>query len=262
MKPLTITIPLALAATLLGAPAAQAVPLSDEIQVYMDEINRPGERSVELHVNTTLKGRREPDFPGAVASHHGLRITPEISQGLSEDTDAALYLPALRDAAGNWYLAGAKLRLKWLPVRGDEAHGGWFVGANGEIGNIGKRFSESRVSTELRLVAGYRSEAWQFGINPIFGWDLSPGQRENNPQFDLAWKIARATAPGIGLGLEYYQGYGKPGNFLPKALADRTLYLALDFDRKPWVFNLGIGRGLTEATDAWTIKAIFHLDFE
>ena len=72
MKPLTIT--LAWAATLLGAPAAQAVPLSDEIQVYMDEINRPGERSLELHVNATPKGRREPDFPGAVASPGIVRV--------------------------------------------------------------------------------------------------------------------------------------------------------------------------------------------
>jgi len=32
-------------------------------------------------------------------------------------------------------------------------------------------------------------------------------------------------------------------------------------DREPWVFNLGIGKGLTDATDRWTIKAIFELPF-
>jgi hypothetical protein len=35
----------------------------------------------------------------------------------------------------------------------------------------------------------------------------------------------------------------------------------MDYDRKPWSFNLGIGRGLTTAADRWTIKAIFEVPF-
>ena len=37
--------------------------------------------------------------------------------------------------------------------------------------------------------------------------------------------------------------------------------VALDMGRKPCVFNLGLGRGLTDAADRWTVKAIFDLPF-
>ena len=43
---------------------------------------------------------------------------------------------------------------------------------------------------------------------------------------------------------------------------DRALYLTADVNRAPWIFNFGIGRGLTNATDPWTIKAIFSFEFE
>ena len=36
-----------------------------------------------------------------------------------------------------------------------------------------------------------------------------------------------------------------------------TLYAALEWDRGPVPIHIGIGRGLTDATDKWTIKAIF-----
>lgn len=35
----------------------------------------------------------------------------------------------------------------------------------------------------------------------------------------------------------------------------------MDYDRKPWAFNVGLGRGLNNATDRWTIKAIVEVPF-
>jgi len=49
---------------LLASPAARA-SLQDEIQVYLDDIDRPGDVGLELHVNTTPSGRSTPDYPGA-----------------------------------------------------------------------------------------------------------------------------------------------------------------------------------------------------
>ena len=51
---------------------AQAV--TDEIQVYTDEINQPGEYGVEWHLNSTPSGVSAPSYPGEITSHHGLRI--------------------------------------------------------------------------------------------------------------------------------------------------------------------------------------------
>src|SRR5213595_2173290 len=140
---------LACVAACLVAATVHAA-LSDEIQVYTDDINAPGEFGLELHVNTTPNGRRTRDYPGEVTPHHGWRVTPEFSWGLAKDWEAGLYLPASRDANGNTQLAGAKLRLKWLPVRPQEGDTGWFFGANGELSRLKKQSSESRTSAELR----------------------------------------------------------------------------------------------------------------
>lgn len=236
-----------------------AVAISDEIQVYTDDINKPGAYGLELHVNTTPKGRTTPDYPGDVPPQHGIRFTPEFSYGLSRDFEAGLYLPAGRTPGGDLFVSGAKLRLKWLPLQPDEAAGGWYAGGNLELSSLDKKYSESRYSSELRTIFGYRAPAWLIGVNPIFGWDLSPGFRRGGPDFTLAWKVMHDVRPGMALGLEYYDSMGKLAHALPNDQQEHMLFLALDVDRKPWIFNVGIGRGLTNATDRWTLKAIFEV---
>jgi hypothetical protein len=65
----------------------------------------------------------------------------------------------------------------------------------------------------------------------------------------------------VALGVEYYAELGKTNRRLPHAQQSHTLYFALDFDRKPWAFNVGIGRGLSDAADRWTLKAIIEFPF-
>ena len=38
-----------------------------------------------------------------------------------------------------------------------------------------------------------------------------------------------------------------------------TLSLALHYDRKPWAFNLGIGRGLNDATYRFELKTSIEI---
>jgi len=196
-----------------------------------------------------------------VPPRHGVRVTPEFSYGLNRDFEAGLYLPSGRDADGNLFLGGVKLRLKWLPVQPDETQGGWYFGSNFELSNVSKKFSESRVASELRMIGGYRGKDWLIGVNPILDWDLSPGFRNGGPDFILAAKAIHGVAPGIALGMEYYDAIGKLSHPLPHDMQDHTIYLVMDYDRKPWVFNLGIGRGLTTVADRWTVKAIFEVPF-
>lgn len=245
----------------LSVLPSEAHAISDEIQVYTDGINKPGESGLELHVNTTPRGRKTPDYPGDSPPHHGVRFTPEFSYGLSRDWEAGIYLPMLRDPGGDLTVEGAKVRLKWLPVRGDEESGGWYAGANVELASVGKRYSESRFGTELRIMTGYRAKRWHLAANPIFGWDLSKGYRGGGPTFDLATKAVHDVAEGIALGVEYYSGMGKLNNTLPGSLQENTLYLVVEYDRKPWAFNIGLGRGLNSSTDAWTLKAIVEVPF-
>jgi hypothetical protein len=247
-----------LAGALAGSGPARA-ELQDEIQVYLDDINAPGERGLELHVNTTPAGRAAPGYPGEVVSRHGTRVTAEFSYGLARDWEAGLYVPAVLDAAGRPNLAGGKLRLKWLPVHAAPESGGWFAGANVELSRVAARYDESRFGSELRLMAGRRTDTWILGLNPVFGWSLSDRPASATPDFSVAFKAARRVANGVAVGGEYHAGLGPVDRFVPGAEQDQRLYLTVDVDREPWVLNAGVGYGLTASADRWTVKFIFEL---
>jgi hypothetical protein len=244
---------------ILAQPVRAA--LSDEIQVYTDDINAPREFGLELHANFTPDGRRIPEYPGEVVPHRGLRLTPEFSYGLTGAFEAGLYVPASRDRSGSTSVAGWKARLKWLPIRGSEEEGGWFLGANGELSRLSRKFSASRDGFELRLMGGYRTPGWLVAVNPVFGWDLSPGFREKTPDFAVSMKASRRIAEGLSVGAEYYSGLGRLNKFLPQGEQDNTLYAAIDYEAKSWSLNFGAGRGLTDATDKTTVKAIIGFQF-
>ena len=245
---------------MLALPRA-AFAISDEIQVYTDDINKPHEKGLELHVNTTPSGRSTPDYPGDSPPRHGWRVTPEFSYGLTRDFEAGLYLPGGRDPDGSWFLSGAKLRLKWLPLQPGDNGAGWYAGANLELSSTDHHYTESRYGSELRTIFGYRGPDWLVGVNPIFEWDLSKGYRQGGPGFTHAWKAMHDVTQGIALGFEYYGDIGKLADPLPGSAQDRTLYLTVDVDRKPFVFNFGVGRGMNDATDRWTLKTIVEIPF-
>lgn len=250
---------LVLACAALLCAGAQA-DLQDEIQVYDDGINEPGEFGLELHLNATPSGRRTPDFPGEVTPHHGWRLTPEFSWGLTKTLEAGLYLPLAADADGRWALAGAKLRLKWLPVQVRDGRGG-FGGVNVELGRLRPAYTEQRNGGEARFIAGWRGAEWLLVANPILGFALSGPGSGGRPDFELGLKAVRHVAEGLSAGVEYYAGTGPIGQSLPWSQQDRRVYAVIDVDRKPWIFNVGIGRGLTDGADRWTVKAIFELPF-
>ena len=242
----------------LSAARLSAVMI-DEIQVYTDDLNPAGKFGLELHVNTTPAGRSLPDYPGEITPQHGLRLTPEFSYGLSHDLEAGLYVPLERTGDGAYDLAGAKLRLKWLPVQPDEKAGGWFLGANGELSRLSRRFEEGRWGFELRTMVGYRDPDWLVAANPVFGWRLAGPDRSARPEAELQLKAARRIARGLAVGPEYYAAFGPLGRPVGFDDQDHALFLAFDVDRAPWVFNFGVGRGLSHAADRWTVKFIFEV---
>ncbi len=223
--------------------------LPDEIQVYTDDVNAPGERGIELHVNTTPRGRSRPDYPGEVTPHHGLRITPELSWGLVPNVDWGIYLPFVRSAEGTDYFAGPRFRLKWMPLRGNP---GYFAGVNGELSLVERRFEEARRTAEIRPIVGYHNDDWLFLFNPIVEMNLAAPEK-GVLSFAPAFKIARSAGGGRAIGAEYYAELGRLSHFAPSSEQSHTLYFVLDTQK----VNFGVGRGLNGASDRWTVKAIF-----
>jgi hypothetical protein len=237
---------------LVWAAQAAWATLPDEIQVYTDDLEATGGRGIELHVNTTPSGRVTPDYPGEVVPHHGLRITPEISWGLARNWDGGVYLPFVRSAEGADFFAGPRFRLKWLPAKPAAGSAGLFACVNWEVSFVQERFEQARRTTEIRPILGYRGQAWLFSFNPILTADLA-GEDKGVLMFAPAAKLARTVSHGVALGAEYYAELGRLSHFAPHAEQSHTVYAVLDTEH----VNFGIGRGLTAASDRWTIKAIF-----
>lgn len=254
------TLTTVIALCLGGFLCLPALAAPDEIQVYLDDIRAPGETGIELHLNYVPKGRKTPDHPGEIPPNHVFRATPEFSIGLRPNWDAALYLPTEVAPGGNAYLDGARLRLKYLATV--ETTKPFFYGANLEVGRVPTRISQDRYASELRGILGYRDGPWLFAVNPILGWALSGPDKSATPDFTFNFKIAREFSSEWSFGIEHYAGFGPLNDMASSSQQDHVFYLAADFERKGFGVNFGIGRGLTDASDDWVVKAILSIPMQ
>ena len=258
------TLPQAFRLVALAVVTASSAPCSaaqqDEIQVYADEINKPGEFTLQMHVNATPKGVTSPNYAGEYLTNHGVRISPEFAYGVTKDFEIGAYVPEYAvDAAGHVLYAASKIRFKWLPIQPDEKLGGFYAGANVELTAANPHIFQPRYQAELRNILGYRSPEWLLAINPTFDWQLESGYGHANPDFNYSIKLTRKIAEGFDIGAEYYSDIGPLSQTYSWNAQDNRIYGVIDIDMKPVVLNLGVGYGLTAAADKWTVKAIFDV---
>ena len=64
----------------------------EEMQVYRDEMDTPGQFGLDLHTNYVVSGDNIPAYPGAVSPVHLFRLTPEFSYGLTHSFELGAYL--------------------------------------------------------------------------------------------------------------------------------------------------------------------------
>jgi len=240
----------------LGSSGLAAHAAPDEIQVYTEEMDDPGEFGLELHLNYVPEGRKAPSFDGEMQSHHRLQVTPEFSYGLTRTLEAGLYLPVAVDADGTLYENGLRLRLKYIAPRTEADR--FFWGINAELGYSPPRISESAMALELRPILGYRDDQWLVSFNPILDTDLSSNV-SREPKFEPALKVTHRVTAGARAGLEYYGEYGPLHDLLPAGSLTHVLYGVMDLDLHGLDMNLGVGHGLKNAEDEWVVKAIIAL---
>ena len=249
---------------------ARAAGLPDEIQVFADEAADPGEIEGDLHFNTT-RGRPQPArFPGEAQSDRGVRLTPEITYGVSASLQVSLHLPLVYTAPAsgvksNFALAGYKLEAKWMPVQYSNEAGKLFIGSRFEYSNIAPKFDNARQQLEVRPIAGWRGEKWLFAGNAIFKRNLSRdvlGDVDPHWEGSFAFKALRDVGKKWAVGGEYFTEFGRVRKPEPWREQNNTAYLVADYSGKPFKFNLGIGHGLTPASPRWTLKGVISLPFE
>jgi hypothetical protein len=246
----------ALLFTVVAVAPVDAAAAPEEIQVYTDDVNEPGEFGLEMHINYVVDGFRAPTYTGQLPTHHVLQVTPEFSYGFAKNWDAGLYLLSAIAADGNFYGNGAKLRVKYIAPAG----GAFFWGLNAEIGRTSKRVTESATNVEVRPIVGWRGGKWIVAFNPILEVALSGNSRE--PVFAPALKIARTVREGLQLGIETYSDTGPLHHSPSFNQQDHFVYAVADLQKGAFDLNFGIGRGLTGASEKWVAKMIIGIPFK
>lgn len=243
---------------MVAAPPAGAVD-PFEIQVYEGDINDPAQAGVEVHTNLTADGRSEPAFSGEVVPHGLLRITLEPSFGILTWWELGAYLQtAVQTGESEGRFAGFKLRTKFIVPR--QRTGDFILGLNIEVGRGVAALGSAEWGTEVRPIVTFTRGRWLLAANPIFGWALT-GDRHLVPELEPAFKLRANAGRYVGLGLEYYAGFGVLSAVPAVDQQEHVLYLIGDLLEGPVDLNVGVGRGLTSATDDWTIKTIVGYAF-
>jgi hypothetical protein len=227
----------------------------DEIQVYNNAINAPGQFGLEIHSNYVIEGTRIPAYTGDAPSQGSFRETSEFSYGLSDTWEIGAYLPLLSQGDIT-RLEGGKLRVKFL----QQENNGLYYGFNTEVGHTTKRTGEQPWNQELRPIIGYHGEDWRVAFNPVLSWSLV-GRDAFLPSFGPMFKVGRVVADNVVLGVEHFSDFGMVHNISAFKNQGQNTYLVLDTTVANVNVNFGAGYGWTQDSDDWTVKMILGLPF-
>lgn len=228
---------------------------TDEIQVYNASIAAPGQLTIQQHLNYVSLGLKDAPFPGGLISKGSLNGTPEFAYGVTDWWEVGLYLPfAVQDQ--RFYSDSFKLRTLFVSPQAEQRN--LFYGINFEFSNTTPPFAQARFGLEVRPILGIRDADYELIVNPIV--DIGFG-KYGQADFAPAARFARKLSPDLFVGLEYYADFGEIGHFGKFEDQQHTLFAVTDFKLGVFDVDLGLGYGLTPASDRFVIKTIIGYAF-
>ena len=223
----------------------------EEIKVFTDELAGYGESTLETHANKASRAG-----PATANRRVPLQIMPEYSYGLWRNWEFSLQLPAAfgQDSA---HLQGYRAELQYVAPH--DPDGGFYWGMNLEVARISRLGEPSFWNVEVMPILGYRSERWHLAANP--GIEKAISGAAQVATFQPAAKAAYRLPDESYVGLEYYVEAGPLRHRLPRDAQSRVLYFAWDGKIGKSDINIGLGRGLTTASDRWVLKMVYEFSF-
>jgi hypothetical protein len=135
---------------------------ADEIQIYNAQIAAVGQWTIEQHLNYTIDGRKQPDFPGGLVPNHALNGTPEWAYGMTDWWEVGFYAPFAVSGGGAFLSNGAKIRNLFVSPYAAERN--FFYGVNFEFSYQTPAFSQTRFALEIRPIVGVRNSDWELSL--------------------------------------------------------------------------------------------------
>jgi hypothetical protein len=239
-------------AALLGAATARAAP--EEIQVYMNEMDVPGEFGLDLHNNYVFSGSPALEYPGAQVSLRRYRLTPELSYGLTPSIELGAYLPLLTlTDQGNLSAEGIKFRIKYIAAKSFAENTWW--GLNLEVGKVSHSLDINPWNAELKTIVGGRFGKWLLAANANIDFVVS-GPQPGPVELDVDGKVSYSVSANTQLGVETYSGLGPLSSLGRLQREDQAIYVVADTSIGKWDLDVGLGRGFGDSPDRWVFKAI------
>lgn len=252
-------------AVLLACVAAALAPARDaraidfyEIQIYGVDTAPQNQLVLELHSNstTTATGQAAKSAIDVYQIHETL----EATYGVTPWLEVGQYLCTATLDNGNYEYAGARSKVhfgvpmseRW-PIR---------IGGNVELDYMRRAAEENPLTLEMRPIAQASYGKFTLIGNFAFEKPLTGPQTHRGVQFspsgELEWDLSRWAAPAI----EYYGDLG-PLQVIPGAQRQQhfivpavNLHLLSQLE-----LNLGVGLGLTQASNGVFLKSIVGWTF-
>jgi outer membrane putative beta-barrel porin/alpha-amylase len=244
---------------LLAGSAPVVAQENFEIQVYGAETMKPGNTMLELHTNTAVQGTtRTTD--GVRRTQGAWHETLELTHGFTPWFETGFYLFTSIQPDTSWEWVGDHIRPRLrVPESWD-----WPVGLSlsAEAGYQRREFSTDTWTIELRPIIDQTLGKFYWSINPTLGFSLEGQNAGKAPDFAPAVKISYEVLPKVSAGIEYYGSVGPVNHFDAARDQQHQLFPVIDIDFGPqWEFNVGVGFGLTPATDSLIVKMILGYRF-
>jgi hypothetical protein len=236
--------------------SATASAQTDEIQVYDAEIAEPGVFNLMVHNNFTPEGLKTPRFPGGLVPNQTLNGVPEWAYGVTDWFEQGLYLPLYSVANGEGpVLDGFKVRELFVVPHAAEQT--FFYGINFEFSYNANHWDPNRSTSEIRPIIGWHLGKFDFIINPILD---NSWTGFNNLDFAPSVRLAYNVSKTWAVAAEVYSDYGPLKRFLPTDEQSQQLFGVVDYKSDEFNVEVGVGYGLTPASDRWVMKLMISRD--
>ncbi len=211
--------------------------------------------NLTVHNNFTPKGQQTPAFPGGLATDKLWNGVPEWAYGVTNWFEAGLYMPLYSINSGGGMLDGWKLRALFAVPKADDRT--FFYGANFEFSINAQHWDSSHFTSEVRPIIGWHLHPVDIILNPIVD---TAYDGIKNLEFVPAVRVTYNFSSMWALSVEEYADFGPVHQFNPGNEQSHQLYAVVDHSSKFLDVEVGVGVGLTDASDRFTVKLILSRD--
>jgi hypothetical protein len=236
---------------------AQAIDFY-EIQIYPVETTPQGQLQAELHSNTVSTAT------GSLAHQtlHPYQIheTLEASYGIWPHLEVGQYLCTGRLDGGNYEYAGARTKLHFGAITSDTA----FVqlGGNIELDYMRRAAEQNPLTLEIRPIVEKHIGRLLVVADFVFEKPFRGPGTHRGVTFQPSGEIEYQLGPWARPAIEYYGDMGALEKLPGVQRQEHFVVPTLNLDLVPQLeFNLGVGFGVTRASNGVFVKSIIGWSF-